>query len=932
MLRTGQADVEQARVLGVLLVLPGGAGSGPFRFRHIEVPMQATLAAGTVMHHATTTRRRRLAADAHERQEHQRIFKPLALVQGDDLHAARVGFQAQQLRLVVGIGIGDALAQPVDQAVQAQRIALRFLQQLGQLQVIADAPLAVQQAEQAFAIAGAEIIDERQRTAAQQAFAPAHRALLPVAVRVGIGLELVDAECVHADQHGGQRGAQAAVIATVQQGEQQHVQVACFAGGEQALLAGRHRGDADQRQRLLDHRGLAMRTHQHRDVAGLHGFAFDQRLASTGVGQHRMDRGGAGMGGEFARFARSPRLLLALVVDRWRGRTPDRQCGCGLAIAQKVVVATLVAGLDRAEFDARIDEGGIARVGVERGDGAQHRRTRTEVVRQRGCGRGDPCRREVGVHIATTKPVDRLLGIADHEQCGLRAPAAEQPVEDRPLARVGVLELIDQRDGVLRAQLARERARIVMRQRIGDAIDQVVVGLHAALPLEQRQAHARIIAETMQQVAATAHEQGVQYLHCIQVVRYRSAHVRRGRRPVRVAFLGACHQCTRAQFFQLRVRRAGQPGVVGERLQPLAQVGKPRLLVLPAMHHVGINRRGQRIQEVFAVVVPCLLQRTLRLQHVALHGLDACDQALVGNRRQQHRLAQQCRQILREVFEATRPQRGQVIRTGRVLRMQAPQVGGEFRAQVAVIGQQGGGIETLPAFQRMFAQHACAEAVDGEDRGQVGFQRGLAQATAQRVLALVAVRAMRFQQLPGQHGFRAVTAGLRCIEHIQRELQALADALAQFLRGRLGEGDRQDLADAQAAFDHQPRHQRGQGEGLAGAGAGLDQLHAIERDVEIRIACVAHAASSDSSSGNAVSPSSIAIGMPRVAAPKTMPLMRAKSSNDAASANGSRPRRARRIASLSLSAQPRSLPRHLPAAFFTPLATSSRAANNSQPL
>jgi hypothetical protein len=128
-----------------------------------------------------------------------------------------------------------------------------------------------------------------------------------------------------------------------------------------------------------------MRTHQHGDVARLHGFVFDQRDAGTRRRQHAMDRGNAGLGGELTRFARAPRLLLALLVDRRLRCTPDRQCGRGLAIAQEVVVAR-VAGLDGAEFDARIDEGGIAGIGVERGDSAEHGRARTEVVRQRRRG------------------------------------------------------------------------------------------------------------------------------------------------------------------------------------------------------------------------------------------------------------------------------------------------------------------------------------------------------------------------------------------------------------------------------------------------------------------------------------------------------------------------------------------------------------------
>ena len=52
--------------------------------------MGNAVAAGTVV----------VAANADVGQEHQRVFQALGLVQGDDLHAACVRFQPQQLRLV----------------------------------------------------------------------------------------------------------------------------------------------------------------------------------------------------------------------------------------------------------------------------------------------------------------------------------------------------------------------------------------------------------------------------------------------------------------------------------------------------------------------------------------------------------------------------------------------------------------------------------------------------------------------------------------------------------------------------------------------------------------------------------------------------------------------------------------------------------------
>src|SRR5690606_30542131 len=99
--------------------------------------------------------------------------------QGDDLHPARVRLQAQLLRLVVGAGAGDRARQPVEQAVQAERGALRLLQVFGQLQVVGEAAFAVGQAEQAPRGLRAQFADQGQRTAALQAFAPAQRLELP---------------------------------------------------------------------------------------------------------------------------------------------------------------------------------------------------------------------------------------------------------------------------------------------------------------------------------------------------------------------------------------------------------------------------------------------------------------------------------------------------------------------------------------------------------------------------------------------------------------------------------------------------------------------------------------------------------------------------------------------------------------------------------
>jgi hypothetical protein len=70
-------------------------------------------------------------------------------------------------------------------------------------------------------------------------------------------------------------------------------------------------------------------------------------------------------------------------------------------------------------------------------------------VRGQGClGASLLPRLQVSHHVAAAKGVDRLLRVADQHQ---RLMAVEGAVQDLPLHRVGVLELVDQHDGVARA-------------------------------------------------------------------------------------------------------------------------------------------------------------------------------------------------------------------------------------------------------------------------------------------------------------------------------------------------------------------------------------------------------------------------------------------------------------------------------------------------
>ena len=138
----------------------------------------------------------------------------------------------------------------------------------------------------------------------------------------------------------------------------------------------------------------------------------------------------------------------------------------------------------RKELDAGLHERIAA--GKQRFDGGQRRGTRAEIAVQRVALVGAVARGEVGVDVAAAKAIDRLLGIADQEQRAFPIVRRdEQALEDRPLARVGVLEFVHQRDAVLAAQAFGECIAGRARQRLGDAADHVVVTDQAAFALER---------------------------------------------------------------------------------------------------------------------------------------------------------------------------------------------------------------------------------------------------------------------------------------------------------------------------------------------------------------------------------------------------------------------------------------------------------------
>ena len=133
--------------------------------------------------------------------------------------------------------------------------------------------------------------------------------------------------------------------------------------------------------------------------------------------------------------------------------------------------------------------------------------------------------------------------------------------------------------------------------------------------------------------------------------------------------------------------------------------------------------------------------------------------------------------------------------------------------------------------QGLALQGAAAEAVDRGDVGGAQLFKGQQQAAAQQGQLLPCLLRPQLLQ-PGREGGihrrgrwggRGVAGGL-VFQRRQGRLQPGGDPIPQLRSGGLGVGHHQQLPQGPAPLSHQPQHQMGQGEGLAGAGTGLEQV------------------------------------------------------------------------------------------------------------
>ena len=239
--RTRQADIQQTDALGPLLACIFLARGVVLAGEQLPDPRQAIMESRHRRHRAA----RAAAGGGRVGQEHQVECQALADMQGHDVHAPGVGFEAQQFRIVARIGIFDPPFQPGQQAAQAERAAVGGLQFLAQLQVVAEASLAIGPAEQARRLFGADLAEQGHRPVPARASLPGLEPILPGAMARQVDVERSDLRCVQPEQWRGEHGAHPAVVAWAEQGVQQPAQMCGLLGLVQAASTRGNAGNAD---------------------------------------------------------------------------------------------------------------------------------------------------------------------------------------------------------------------------------------------------------------------------------------------------------------------------------------------------------------------------------------------------------------------------------------------------------------------------------------------------------------------------------------------------------------------------------------------------------------------------------------------------------------------------------------------------------------
>ncbi|MCY1219269.1 hypothetical protein D9M72_312380 [compost metagenome] len=517
-------------------------------------------------------------------------------------------------------------------------------------------------------------------------------------------------------------------------------------------------------------------------------------------------------------------LVFGLVCGLYQRQQPHRTAAFGQRRGLRLVQRVAPLGARRVEHG--IDPVQHLGTVAPRAVGAQHRRP--ERVAQHLAGGAEQAR------VGAAEAVDRLLGIAhqEHGRALAQARVASQPaLQDAPLQRVGVLELVEQQMAVTRIEphlqvggglFVRHQARGLPFQ-----VSEVHRALLVLVPLVARQqgiadAEQRAVDRQHRGFATTRADVVKHGADRCMLVQQRLDHAfaaggldqRRGA-PQRTRAAGGGEergaQLREHPFGGLAGRRA-RFAPRGDRHQRIGDAGGVALL--------GLAGRAQAQRQRLAGIAPAFVGQRLQ-QHVAL-GVFA---QAVGQRlqraaaflhrppfaaRMEHGIEQRARLEVAHGVDQRFPGGAQVF----VLRrgQRAPDRRPRFALHAqGILAQRRAGHDAR--CQRRAAQQRAEPAVEGIDGHAPGCGQHLRMQAARARQRLA--RCLRRQPTLHQRGDDVLVG-------IARQLrQHFQQAVAHFFGGLAREGDREDLVRRGAGQQqaHQARHQQ---PGLAAAGAGLD--------------------------------------------------------------------------------------------------------------
>ncbi len=407
-------------------------------------------------------------------------------------------------------------------------------------------------------------------------------------------------------------------------------------------------------------------------------------------------------------------------------------------------------------------------------------------------------RGEVGVHVGAAEGVDRLLRVADEVEPAAPLAEEEQAAEDRPLRLVGVLELVDEREAVALAQQLDERRAMRPLEAVAHQAEHVLEVELPALALAARDA----LGDPREE--ARGDERLQRRDQVPEALQWR--HETLPARP-----LGQLAEPLEEVFDVDSLE-------LGEGLEPRRQIG---------CRAPALQRLGERLE-----AGPELLHQALVVaRHLRLHLRDGLGVETTALGEPLEALRVEGRLDARLLVVAA-PERLLQIADAAALGEEEPQqlavlaVGGEVLAQRVAEGRAEGLasvhqllVEEPLVGEGVLGEHAAAEGVDGADGGRVEPGQRLAQ---QLPLLLADDPAPRARHLG---------TGPRARLQVEQLLQDAPHPRPKLAGRLLGEGDHEDLANSGPSREQDFDDEVLEGERLAGAGRGLDDRVAVERDL-----------------------------------------------------------------------------------------------------